>query len=408
MEITEEILKLLRQGIRSQKEMASRLGVKRSTVSKHLVRMESQGVLRGIGKTLGRYYEIIPENERVKQGVSNSVSNAVSNSNQSSQSQTINTEAVSSLPEVSKASKQAEASQAYRNHATYIEYPLESYDKPALSRLCQDKGINFKEWAISNNYLLSIFRPDGFELRLSNRCIVIVPPDALLNQSTSLPFNITQFVLTMGFKVAKEAESLYKLKVRQIGGLYMGALVRQELAQTNNPLAKNILDKKKEGEITIKERTFRIIDPDTDRKCFEFDDSPGEWYKKLKEAEATDPLNADNHATTVHIMLDDVLHKNAWQNIADSLKHISGNEAIFRERTDKIEALLTEYGQKLNVHLPVLESQTKANETQIKLNEAMLSVMNKQASLEAEILSLKQAKPAVRGGALRRLWEKIW
>ena len=263
-----------------------------------------------------------------------------------------------------------EASPAYRNHATYTEYPLESYNKIQLRSLCDDKGINFKEWAIRNNYPLSLFREDGHELRLYNKCIVIVPPDKLLAQDSSLPFNITQYVLRMGWRIARQTEALYGLKIRQIGGFYVGALVRQELAQTNNPMAKDILDKKKSGEIHIKESTFKIIDPDTDRKCFEFDNSPGEWLKTLKEAEATDPANADNHTTTVHMMLDDILHHDAW---ALQKARIEASE----KRLEKIELLMINYGEKLSAHIPYFESNEKVQNLMLESLKALLDRMDK-------------------------------
>ena len=310
----DKIIDCLKRGTLQQAKIAEELKVSRSTISKYLVWMEKQGMVKGVGTTLNRYYEV------TEPSVSKSVSNILEVSSQpdaTKSNSNITSSKPSLQPSLQDAQPTAEATQAYRNHADYIEYPLESYSKEELKKLCDDKGVDFKQWATRHNYPLFIFRSDGYELRLYNRCIVIVPPDKEVSQSETLPFEITQAVQRESFKIAREAETLYNLKIRLVGGFYVGALVRQELSQTNNPLSTDVLDRKRNGEISVKEKTFRIIDPDTDRKCFEFDDSPDDWLKSLKEAEATDPANADNHATEVHTMLDDVLHRQAWATLKE-------------------------------------------------------------------------------------------
>ena len=59
----DKVLSLLAQRL-TQKAIAKKLGISRSAVSKHLLKMERKGIIKGYGKTLNRYYEKVDNSLR--------------------------------------------------------------------------------------------------------------------------------------------------------------------------------------------------------------------------------------------------------------------------------------------------------------------------------------------------------
>jgi hypothetical protein len=346
----------------------------KDAVSKAMQRLVAKGVLLGIGTTINRYFILVSEDVRKL---------PLNDSKLLSEADTIN----------EQVSRVSEATKQYRNHATYLEYPLEHYSKEALATLCSKKSIDFKQWAARNNYPLFMFLGD-YEVRLYNRSLIVVPPDRALAQAEALPFNLTQEVLKDAWGLAERLSKALSLVFTQIGGFYVGALVRQELAQTNNELAAGILPHK---ELKAGARTFRIIDPDTDRKCFEFDDSPPDnpaaWFRSLQEAEATDPANADKHATEAHIFLDKVLHKRLNAQMDDDHAKIGA----FDLQMEKVADLLVGITQANEVmarnqitHLPMIQED-------LAIKKELLQVL---ADIRAERTQAKlqpEPKPSLLG-----------
>ena len=377
-------------GSAGQAEMSRVMNINKPLLSKTVQRLIQAKKLIGHGSTMNRYYTL--------SGVATGVGTGVATPVLKVSSPLSETHTIMSVP--TSSSKQDESKPSYRNHATYVEYPLEHYSKEALANLCTDKGIDFKQWSMANNYPLFIQHPNGWEIRIYNKALLVVPPDALVPQDKTVPFALTELILRDSYKVAKDTETSIQLKIKQINGLYVGALVRQELAQTNNPLANNILEKEKTGEIANNERTFRIIDPDTDRKCFEFDESPGDWLKSLKEAEATDPQNANNHTTTIHTMLDDVLHKNAWEYLYKSLEKIVTQQGTTTQMLDTIlnnEASIT---TNQITHLPLI----KEAKNTLKANNEIMALFN---SVMQQFLPIMQEYIAERHKEKAGILDKI-
>ena len=389
----ERILDCLKHGIEREEEIAQELGMKKNSVCKALRRLEERGLVRHMGTTINCYYKLAERRKPVSQVVSEVVTSGVTSP---SEAHTIH--------ELSQAVSQAEAKPSYRNAATYIEYPLESYSKDELKLLCADKGVDFKEWSIRNNYPLIIFLENGYEARLYNKCFEIVPPDTSTPQNEAVPYAVTQDVLRGAWEAARMLERAFKLKIKRIEGLYVGALVRQELSQTNNPMAKDVLSRKKAGELELKEKTFKIYDPDTDRCCFTMDESPGEWLKSLKEAEATDAANADKHTTTIHLMLDDVLHRNAWEHNKEQLSAAIGAIKLQAEQN----AILT---QNQITHIPLI---AEAKDTLRKNNELVASLLPVVNYAAAEMERLKKENEELRAqkpglsliGAIKKMFMK--
>lgn len=370
MTTAQKVLELLKSGMRTQADLARTTGRSKKAISRDLQQLIKTGKARGIGTTTNRYFEAIEGGGKMVDSKGRQLVDSPT------EAHTITDHATSSHAQAQ--------SQDYRNHATYLELPLEHYDKEGLARLCADKGLNFKQWALRNSYPLIVFQ-DGYELRIYNRSVIIVPPDAAASQQEAVPFALTQEVLRGAWDMAQQLKAPLGLKYGQIGGFCVGALVRQELAQTNNELAKNILEK---PELKAGARTFRIIDPDTNRKCFEFDDSPpdspAEWYRSLKEAEATDPANADNHATAMHVMIDDVLHRGAWEKA-------------------------TEDHAKLRLVVGSLEQMVPAiNILQGEVAEFHVWLAHHDQQIQASTRLTEELREQMKPGLLRRILHKLW
>ncbi len=400
---TKRILEQLAQRPYGEVELARQLGLKRNSVSQALVRMSRKGLVEAAGSTTNRYYQVTEQGRQLLTILMTMIVRSAPNL--SSGFNTIPNPLSEAVP--TKPSRAAEAQPSYRNHATYIEYPLVAYDRPRLAGLCKDKGVDFKQWAIRNDYPLSVFRPDGYELRIYSKSIVIVPPDALVAQQSTVPFALTQYVMRRAWSIALDAEASLGLKIARINGIYVGAVVRQELAQTQNPLSKDIVARKSAGEIELAERTFRIYDPFNERKCFEFDDSPGDWFKSLHEAEATDPATADHHTTEVHMFMDELLHHGLRGRLSEAITASKDNAASIAElkqlsasitaNLSQAAELLHYYGQQEASHIPMVQDTHKLiNE----VRDALPVLVSRLDRLELAMRQLQAPQPKQR----RRIW----
>ena len=169
------------------------------------------------------------------------------------------------------------------------------------------------KWAMSNYHPIYIADYHGYEITIYTHTLKLVPPDSEYPTDSVLFVRQEQETLRKAHKIAIEIVNAYNLNVVQEKGIMLMYLVRQELAETENKLAKEAIERKSK---------IVLVHPDTNKECFKIDESVNALKKKGKEAEFVRPDSNHDHKTKFDEFYNDVLHRDAWRKLKiDSMAH---------------------------------------------------------------------------------------
>ena len=327
MKTSKKILELLKSGIHTQKELAERTGRSRAAIAKAIERLIKRGIVKGHGTTTNRYFELTTQ-------LSTSLTTQLSTLSKAASSKA---HTIKKQPN-SLASSQAET---YRQHAIWVEVQIEQANTSKAEMQARKQGIRTAGWAMQNNYVG--FLPDlkGFEVYIYPHILKIVPPDNEQPQDKAILTLLQQQTLRKVYSLLPAIERATGVKITQTSAnqpiLYV---VREEIAQTRNKLAKEVIRDRKR---------IKIEHPGTKDICYVIDASKEELTgSSMDESEATLPATNPHHTEATKTMYHEVLHNGAWDALKDD--HAKLHQLI--GAVDKL-------AQNITVHIPYWEATTE-------------------------------------------------
>ena len=339
MEIPEkDIIAAIRQGLYAS-QIAKKLHASRSSITRRLKKMEQEGKIVLVNRSSVKTYEVATS---CIQSCKDATSKPQVTEREDATSHTINEDATLSKP--------SEA-ETLRQEAVWYELPL-SYTQEELNSLSTKLnaiGIKNSMWALANNYPIYIPSFRGCEVKIYTHSLMILPPDNEKPKESSLPSLIQQETARKAWEVAEELISLLELKCTHLAGFPALYLVREELEQTNNPSAKDLIRRKLK---------VNILHPGTEDICFQIDESPVDGIPGKDSAVVRPDSNPDHHLKTMQFY-DDLLHHDAWATLKEdreilhespaTLAKVVANQSTFSDNLAEHVKLI----KRLNSLIPV-------------------------------------------------------
>lgn len=317
----QRLLALLAAGYRTQTELALRLGLKKSTLAKRLERMVAKGEIRGIGKTINRYYE--PMSKDVESGVESRKSVPSKTSLRISHA---SAQAQATLPHAT----QQEQQRTMRLHALGLKHTLQhSISTEQIAQKLKDAGIAYDRAEGTDFYFFTLCE---LPIRLTPKSLTAWARRAEAPRGT----NVAQ----LDAKARLDAEAA-------IWGA--SSLLAAPINETYEVVQEHIAFVGDEGaELSVaSHHKIAVLDPDDQHTRFSVDISTG-----VPEAEFVHRKHALGDSKLYEEMVVDVVKNDGWQ---ESKRQLLANS----QQIGQVVGLVESYGKEIQVHVAYMYRQLR-------------------------------------------------
>ena len=282
-----------------------------------------------------------------------------------------------------------------RLHALQVTYPLFRTAYSSIEPILSAKGYIFKK---SGNPQIPMY-----EIQLSKDISLKITTKHIIAYGTQLEMPIstpTDILESIAVKANTQAVNAFLkntgLRVqRRLDGSAIARIKYKEIAQTDSDMAHKVSEGRGYVILAIDRNTGIPIAWTDHSDTWEFESSRDliveesrKWVQAIEDGE-------------IHPYADNINTKLAFKEMKNTIEQQMANSRDDRQLLHDVIVTLKEYGEKLNLHLPVLDSMLKAQQSQEQKDKATTEVMvllieaiNK-LSAKIDGMAIKPPKPSL-------------